>query len=387
MKKLSFRKIAYWLHLWLGALSSLVIFIVAVTGCIYVFQLELRSIFQQSQYVEIQDRPFLSPSELKEKANQYVYAVAADSANVIYGVAYGKRDKAATLAYNHYEDGYTILMLNPYSGDYIYKQTLKGDFFRIILAGHRSLWLPYDIGRPIVGWSVLVFVIVTISGIVLWIPKRWNRKSLKSILTIKRKSNSYKLNYDLHKVIGFYVALIALIISITGLTWSFKWFANSYYTVISGGEELKQWKPALSDTTLTASTLNLDDRLWDQVKQEYPIGEQGTFMFDFPNKKADAYRICFNPANDDTYYKRHFRFFDQNTLEELEGGGIYGTAYEDSSAGDKLYRMTYDIHVGAIGGLPGKIVVFLASLGIASLPVTGYIIWHKKRKKSKKGKK
>ncbi len=43
----------------------------------------------------------------------------------------------------------------------------------------------------------------------------------------------------------------------------------------------------------------------------------------------------------------------------------------------------YDIHVGQIAGLTGKIIAFLASLISASLPVTGLIIWLGKRKKGK----
>ena len=45
--------------------------------------------------------------------------------------------------------------------------------------------------------------------------------------------------------------------------------------------------------------------------------------------------------------------------------------------------MNYDIHVGAVLGLPGKILAFFASLIAASLPVTGFVIWWGRRKKSK----
>lgn len=384
MAKLSFRKISYYLHLWLGLISGLIVFIVAITGCIYAFQTEIRNILQPYQYIEAQGKPFLSPDELKEKAKPYVYTVPADSSNTIYGVTYGKKDKAAMLAYNHNENGYTILLMNPYDGSYIAQQTLKDDFFRIVIAGHRSLWLPYPIGHQIVGWGILVFVIVTITGLILWIPIRWKKKALRPRLTIKRKSDSFRFVYDLHNVLGFYTALIALAIAITGLTWSFEWFSKSYYAVVSGGKEFKEWKVAQSDTTLMTTETIQSQKLWAQMTKEYPIGKEGSFMFDFPNTKADAFRVCFNPAdNDNTYYKRHFRFFDQISLKELEGGGMYGIKYEDSEAGDKFYRMTYDIHVGAIAGLPGRIIVFFVCLIIASLPVTGFILWLKKRKKNK----
>jgi len=41
----------------------------------------------------------------------------------------------------------------------------------------------------------------------------------------------------------------------------------------------------------------------------------------------------------------------------------------------------YDIHVGAILGLPTKIIAFIVSLICASLPVTGFMIWWGRRKK------
>ena len=43
--------------------------------------------------------------------------------------------------------------------------------------------------------------------------------------------------------------------------------------------------------------------------------------------------------------------------------------------------MNLEIHDGRIWGLPGKIIMFLASLTGASLPVTGFIIWYRKRRK------
>jgi uncharacterized iron-regulated membrane protein len=46
--------------------------------------------------------------------------------------------------------------------------------------------------------------------------------------------------------------------------------------------------------------------------------------------------------------------------------------------------MNYDIHTGAIIGLPGKILAFFASLIAASLPVTGFMIWLGRRNKKKK---
>jgi uncharacterized iron-regulated membrane protein len=45
--------------------------------------------------------------------------------------------------------------------------------------------------------------------------------------------------------------------------------------------------------------------------------------------------------------------------------------------------MNYDLHVGAIAGLTGKIIAFIASLICASLPVTGFLVWYLKKYKKK----
>lgn len=380
---MSLKKVCRKLHLWLGLISGLIVSIVAITGCIYAFEPEIRAITSPEQFVEIQNKPFLSPSQLKEKAVPYVYKSEVDSTNTIYGVTYATANKAVKLAYNHHKNGYSILLLNPYNGTYIGEKTLGNDFFRVVLAGHRNLWLPYPVGHQIVGWAVVLFVILILTGLILWFPREFNPKKLKAAFKIKWNTTSQRRNHDLHRVLGFYTALISLIIALTGLTWSFNWYGETYYKIISGGEELKKWEIAVSDTTLTSSTNeNAVEQLWNKMKSEYPIGTKGSFSFDFPNKKADSFRVSFNPE-DKTYYKSVNRFFDQTSLAELEGGGIYGILPDKQTNADKLYRMTYDIHVGAIGGLFGRILVFAVSLIIATLPITGFFILVKRKKKKK----
>jgi uncharacterized iron-regulated membrane protein len=49
--------------------------------------------------------------------------------------------------------------------------------------------------------------------------------------------------------------------------------------------------------------------------------------------------------------------------------------YRDKDAGERLRAMNYDIHMGHIAGLPGRIAAFLARLVAASLPIAGALIW------------
>jgi uncharacterized iron-regulated membrane protein len=82
----------------------------------------------------------------------------------------------------------------------------------------------------------------------------------------------------------------------------------------------------------------------------------------------------------------HFYNSDSYTFDKYSGKLLQVLPHNKKSPGMKMNEMNYDIHVGQILGLTGKIIAFLASLICASLPITGFIIWWGKRKKSKKSK-
>ncbi len=49
------------IHLWLGLASGLIVFIISITGCIYVFEHELKSFFYKNrQVIEVPDHAVLA---------------------------------------------------------------------------------------------------------------------------------------------------------------------------------------------------------------------------------------------------------------------------------------------------------------------------------------
>ena len=80
----------------------------------------------------------------------------------------------------------------------------------------------------------------------------------------------------------------------------------------------------------------------------------------------------------------HFGNSDQFYFDRYSGKLLKYLPDTKKSRGMKLNDLNYDIHVGQILGLTGKIIAFVASLISASLPVTGFIIWLGKRKKKVK---
>ncbi|MBX9850607.1 MAG: PepSY domain-containing protein [Cytophagaceae bacterium] len=371
---MTFKKLVGKLHLWLGLSSGLVVFIIAITGCIYAFQEEIQSMTQPYRYVEPQNKNFLPPSRIREIADKQL------PGKHIHAVLYQKKNRTAQAIYFSLEDDYyDIVYINPYHGEVLKVKDAYSDFFSIVLDGHFYLWLPHNIGQPIVASATLIFLVMMLTGLFLW----WKRKKGAENQRFKIKWNARwrRKNYDLHNVLGFYITWLAIIFALTGLVWGFEWFAKGIYAATSGGKELIQYYNPSSDTTAIAnSDMPAIDKVWLKMVKEYPTAEAIEV-----HPPEDAYSSIAANANPDvsTYYKIDYRYFDQYTFKELPVNHMWNRIHKLSGA-DILMRMNYDIHTGAILGLPGKFLAFFASLIVASLPITGFMIWWGRRKKEKR---
>jgi len=258
--------------------------------------------------------------------------------------------------------------VNPYTGDVLGILDREMEFFGIVKMLHWSLLLKTDYGQPIVGWSTFVFVLMLFSGLILWWPK--NRSAKKHRFSIKWKANWRRVNYDLHRVLGFYMLAILLIIACTGMVWAFKWFESAVYTMAAGTSERP--KNERMTSTPGAAIGHPVDLAHAGAHEAYPSAY--ALWISAPKDSAGAVGV-YVQERDGVYYKNASMQFDQYSGVLLAHKG-----HEDKNMGEKVIAANYDIHIGAILGLPGKIIAFFASLVSTSLPVTGFMIWRGRKK-------
>ena len=372
---MKFRKFLFDLHKILGLTTGIVVFIVAITGCCWAFREELESLNDGYKKVSPQNKPILTPTEAK------MYATEVFPNNHIHGTLFKKADDAIeVIFYDPKPEFYQSVFLNPYTGKVIQVDDHLSGFFAFILKGHMRLWLPKDIGEQVVGASILVFMLIIISGLILWVPKK--RKNFKQRLRFNWNDTTRwkRKNFDLHAVIGFYVCSLALILAFTGSVMSYNWMKYVLYKSVGGEKEALFIIPDNIGAPNPSNTMKPIDLLIPKLQAASPSAE--SFELHYPTSPDQSiYVEISNSAG--LYYDSDFRFFDQNTLEEIETPSIYGK-YENAKVADKILRMNYDIHIGAIGGIVGKIIAFLVSLLTASLPVTGILLWYGRTYKKKK---
>lgn len=365
-----FKQIIRNIHRWLGLLSGLVVFILGITGCILAFEVEIRRM-TESGFREVRptDGPILAPTQIKHIADKVL------ASGKTLGVEYPGEGKAAIASYFD-EEHYEIAFIHPQTGEVLRHKNMNRDFFRIILDGHFYLWLPHDIGQPIAASATLIFVAMMITGNILWWPK--NKAARRQRFSVKWNAAWRRRNYDLHYVLGFYMSWVAIFIAITGLVFGFQWVAKSLYWVTSGGEKMEEHRHPVSDTTQTVQYADMANHLWSLHQKT--VGPNESMSVWFASLPTDPVEVVVN-HRPGTYYKSDFYHYDRYTGKELPATGSYAGAFKDVSLADKIVRMNYDMHVGAVLGLPGKLLAFFASLIAASLPITGFLIWRGRLKK------
>ena len=369
MKK-TFKKIASQLHLWLGISSGLVVFIVALTGSILVFEEELEPvIYPKFHVVEApKDQSPLSLDKLRSIVTntyprQRIARIEIEphaDRTVIFDLVKGKKEKNVL-----------SVAVNPYTAEITDTRRENESFFHIVLQLHRYLCLK-DTGKAITGVATIMFIVIMITGLVLWWP---NRKQASQRFIIKWNAKFKRLNWDLHAVFGFYVLPFTFLIALTGLVWSYKWVNGMIFLTSDGKPQQKREAPANVGITDTTSTGTLA-KIVTETHRLLP--HPGRIQFTLP--ESDSLSITVSKVNGNASISNvvDFLYFDQS-----DGKLISKRLYDDETTGMKVRRLVFPIHTGSIWGWPTKVLALLVALITATLPVTGVVIWVGRKFKKK----
>ncbi len=423
------RKLFNDLHLWMGIASGIILFVVCLSGTIYTFSTEIQEMLEPEKFT-VQAAEGATPLA----AEAIIAKVAAETGGKVSAItipadasrsytlnvkkeekkegegrgrgegkggdkaksdkaAEGKKGPEGAVAKGGPAGGGpggkggpgggrgTNYLVNPYTGAVL--GTTDGpasEFFMSMFRLHRWLLLDTEVGRPIVGWATVIFTLIIISGLVIWFPQKV--KNWRQGLKIKWSGNWKRINHDLHNSLGFYSSFLLLIMSLTGLTWSFEWYKEGFFKVL-GVEQPKDRKeePLFSKVPADlsqAATLTITDYI-KSADQVLPY--EGDYRISLSTDSAATVSVSKNKVG----------FFapaasDRLQLDQYSGEVLKADVFADKAFNEKITSSIKPLHVGNVYGTFSKILYFIACLVATSLPVTGTIIWiNKLRKKSKRG--
>ena len=374
-KKYGLRTFINDIHLWLGLASGIILFLVCLSGTILTFEHEIKDLFAEDFTVEAGDEKF--------SVEQLISALESEGivSSVTVPAEEGEAYEFSVKESPKQRRGSTYYV-NPYTAEFskTQKSSLDGFFFSMFKL-HRWLLLDSSIGRPIVGVSTIIFLILSITGIVLWFPKKnikW--KTLKPGFKIKFSARWKRINHDLHNTLGFYACIFLVVMSLTGLCWSFQWYRDLGSEVMGaqifggrGGPRVESEAQIGEDEVIsiaevekiTAQELNYEGK----TSISFPSGDKGVYSI----RKYESAKL--SPIIAD------------NLIVDRDGKVLKKEIFNDKPLNVRITSLIKPLHTGTIYGGFSKFIYFLACLIATSLPITGTFIWLNKMKKKPKIKK
>ena len=427
------RRICLWIHRYTGLMMAGFLIIAGITGALLVFRDELDNVFNHKlAHIDKQSMPQLPIATLHDKVisayPEYNFSSMPTSLEADKSAVFSVDRVRVQSAKNQPKAPFQEVYINPYNGDIIgtrdkdewaWRNTMWKVFWL-----HRDLLLG-DIGKLLLGVIALVWTINCFIGFYLTLPRtvkkshETHRKTVKKRVSffkrwlpawkIRRKTNTFKLSYDLHHAFGLWLWLMLFIIAWSSVGFNLKSVYQPVMQVVVGfegrqGKEREQGRankadqssaqviPAIapgSNETGSAALVNKAKVSKDNgivylteqaniaaqnngvtLKQSLGIrwvAEEGQWQMRFKTDKdigthGGASSITVNAA---TGKVEKVNFGDQNSF------------------GNKIDQWISMLHMGHIGNGVGHLAyqIFLAMLGlaVAVLSATGVYLWYKGR--------
>ena len=364
-------KLVSWLHLWPSLLSGVVVIFVCLTGTIIVYGDEIMDLTAgDAKYVRQVLIKKIDYKTLHE--NILAYNPNIENSELVFfkdperSIRVRAFDTVANYLSHIYVDQYT-------------GEVLKED--RAIYFFYVTAHLHADMSAGVVGgWIVvictIIFLISCITGLVLWWPARWTKRTRQASFTVKWKAKFKRLNYDLHNVYGFYSLILCVILAFTGILIFFHPMGDAVIKMFGGSDQ--HLEESLPVPSLEKSPIDLIDKAYSLFHNEAKE-KTNVAIWVYNLHKTGALSYSLGKAGLKSTENLDIAAFDKYTGEKL-------ALAEAELKHEKVENIIWQLHMGQWWGQIGKFSTFLAGVIATSLSITGFLIWWARRKKKKKPK-
>jgi sulfite reductase (NADPH) flavoprotein alpha-component len=370
-----FKNIWFQIHWFIGITAGTILMTIGVSGAMISFREELVDLFNPGvMHVAVRQQQALTPQQLLEAIRQVeperrvaalsITAEPGAAARVVFAPPPGQRRGEA-----RYADPYTGVLSGPLTGQ---------EFFEVTERFHRWLLLPTEIGKIVLGTLALVLLTLALSGLYL----RWPRRplSLQAWFKLDFRLTGRSFLWNLHSVIGTWALVMYVIFSVTGSYWALDWVRQGLNTLAG---ETRAAAPARANPrgngqhAEAASNGPLDLTLaWNTFIKAEPQFTNAQLRL--PEKSSQPVQFIYlGPL------APHDRARSRMTVMPQSGEVRQMERYEDKGFGGQAIAAIYPLHMGTYFGLPGRIIMTVASLMMPLFGITGWMLYLDRRRKKK----
>lgn len=367
MRAPALKAILLQLHSVAGLVLAAVLVVVAVTGAVMSFEDEIRGALDAG-------RVQLAPHAASRMSLDALLAKLQTGGDPVASITMPRSATSAAEVRFARKPDHTRpapLYVDPYSGDSLGHPAADA-FFATVRKLHRWLLLPGDgngYGRTLTGIAALGLLAMLLTGLVLRWPHRPG--SIKVWLKPHWQLRGRGLHRSLHAVIGTWVLLLYLIMTLTGLWWSFDWYKAAATWLLARSPVIAQrpHRPAVPEAPSAVSL----DRVWAAL-----VAERGD--------RFEAARLTLPSGRDGTVRVRAWLTdardgaHDELRIDGRTGQIQSADLYADKTIGEKVLARVLDIHRGSIFGWPGQLLFMLAAAAMPLFGVTGVLLYLSRRR-------
>lgn len=359
----------FWLdvHLWIGAGLSIPIILLCFSGAVLTFHDELDRLVHPARYA-ISGEAQLAPSAYVAAARDALgegFVIsglrlprAADDPVIAQARAKGRPQPGQRPASRS-------VYLDPPTARALSVADTRADAFGVLHQIHGSLMIP-DIGRKVVGWIGWAMLVSSLTGIWLWWPRNGN------LLAALRWRRGPRTTFNLHHLLGFWIAIPLAILSATGVYISFPQTARSLaqHLVPMSAAPPQQGPPGGGGPPLAHPHLSIDEAA---AAARAAAPHSRLTGITFPARGRDGAGAVWRAE------LRAGGPAIQVIVDDATGVGVLRDALSARLPGDDLALTMRRIHDGVDQNILWRIVVFLGGAIPLGLTVTGIIMWLRRR--------
>ncbi|MCC7425191.1 MAG: PepSY domain-containing protein [Planctomycetaceae bacterium] len=353
-------------HFYAGVLVGPVLFVVAVTGALYIFKDELERVIHA-------DMMFVTPQTEALPMDRQMTLVAEAFPDWRVDTVEVESDptRATSIRIRDRASQSQRVYVNPHTGK-IQGALGEDSFFRVVLSIHRRLFIGTT-GRIVVECVTCWTIILLVTGLYLWFPRR--REKLKGVLLPRLQAKRYTVLRDLHAISGALLMPVALTMVGTGLLYTWGW--GSLYQYASAASEGETGKRP-STSAPNAPRLSMD-RAIAIARERAPDAS----LIDVQIPTAPHAPLVARARIGERAGPRNrvVLTLDRSTGEVL----AMKTSDQFPLLGWWRSKWNYPLHVGSVLGTTTKVLWLLACLVLAMLPVFGFWMWWQRRPEGRSG--
>ena len=350
-----FRRALFQVHIRVGVLTGLYIFVVCTTGAALVFRIEMQRAMHPALFTPARPGPVAHPADVIESVGR------SFPGQTVFGVDAPTTTRPTYLAYARGDTRLLTLLLDPVDARLL-GELPDRSFVRSIQELHFDL-LAGRTGRIVNGLGALCLRAMCATGLIIWWP---GRTSWRRGFAIDFRRQWRRVVWDAHSALGICTVLIIAIWAVTGLEFA---FPNRFRDVVNAISPLTVARTPDSRTP-DSGAVHLEWRTLVDIARQHAAGQHVARVV-MPSSPTAAFLVMFSREQPTPAASGDLTsvYLDQYT------GASLTVPTARRTLGDTVMAWIAPLHVGGFNATGLRVAWCLLGLAPPALFVTGFTMW------------